>query len=86
MGGLLKLNGDTWVQAAHGLFTPAITEANGQSGHGLPLHRALPNLTGAIGLSGITAVTALRRGFRLRRVTVGLAVTLGRVRLVVHGL
>ncbi|WP_258087330.1 hypothetical protein [Xenorhabdus bovienii] len=38
LGGLHGLNGGIVDQAAHCPRTPADTEADGQSGHGLPLH------------------------------------------------
>ncbi|WP_319927240.1 hypothetical protein [Xenorhabdus littoralis] len=51
LAGLHILNGDTIVQAGHCPRTPANTEANGQSGHGLPPRRTPHNLTGTGGVS-----------------------------------
>ncbi|CBJ90942.1 hypothetical protein XNC1_2888 [Xenorhabdus nematophila ATCC 19061] len=49
LGGLHILNGDTIVQAGHCPRTPAITDANGQSGHGLPPHRTRRTQRGGSG-------------------------------------
>ncbi len=44
-----SVNISTAVSANHCPLTPAISETDGQSAHGLPLHFPLPGLTGIIG-------------------------------------